>query len=124
MQALNVVIAQGDCVVAQSLAASLHAFFQNISVARSSEELRQLLARQRPDVAVVDLETVDMGEVCRLCSDFALPVVTMHRIPDEKMWTSALSAGASDCCDYRDLRNVVDAIGRSVQRKHSSARAA
>ncbi len=124
MQALNVIIAHGDCVVAESLAAALHSHFQNISVARSSEELRALLHRMHPDAAVVDLETVELDEVADLCHKYALPVVATHRIPDDKIWTEALAVGATDCCENSDVRNIVGAISRSVHSRYRYASAA
>lgn len=124
MQPMNVVIAHGDCLIAESLASSLHSFFQSVAVARSSDELRTLITRKRADVLVVDLETVDLEQVRDICHDFAVPVVTTHRIPDDNMWTSALSVGASDCCEDKDVRKIVKAIDRSVNRRQRLVRAA
>lgn len=115
MQPLNVVIAQGDFVAAEALASSLHGYFRNVAVARNAEELRKVILRQPADAAVVDLELVSFHELENLCLQFAeIPVVATHRIPDDSMWNSALSAGAIDCCDSNDVRNIIGAIERTA----------
>lgn len=125
MQPINVAIAQGDCVVAETLASSLHGFFRNVAVARTPEELRTLIKRQPADVAIVDLELMNVNDVESLCHEFAnVSVVATHRIPDDSMWSSALSAGAVDCCDQHDVRNIVRAISRSTPPRHRFAHAA
>src|SRR4051812_48507773 len=110
MQPLKVVIAQADCIVAEALASSLHSFFHAVLVARTPEELRRIIAKERTDVAIVDLEMLEIPQLADLCHEFAsVAVVTTHRVPDEKMWTAALSAGACDCCDFHDVRNIIGA---------------
>jgi hypothetical protein len=126
MQPLNVVIAHADCVVAESLASHMHGYFRSIAVAPTAEDVRKVIIRSRADAVVVDLELMDLGEVRQLCRDFSqLSVVTMHRIPDEKMWSSSLDAGAVDCCDHHDVKNIVGTIARhGHNRQFRTARAA
>ena len=125
MQPLRVVIAQADCIVAEALASSLHSFFSAVIVARTPEELRKLILKERADAAVVDLEMMELPQVADLCHEFAsMAVITTHRIPDEKMWTAALNAGACDCCDFHDVRNIIGAIARGTHKSHFVAHAA
>ena len=88
MQPLNVVIAHGDCVVAESLAAHMHGYFRNVAVAPTAEDVRKVIIRQQADAAVIDLDMMDLEQVHQLCTEFStLSVVTTHRIPDDKMWS-------------------------------------
>lgn len=114
MQPLSVVIAHGDCVVAESLASHLHGYFRSVAVAPTSDELRKVIQRQHADAVVVDLEMLNMDEVRELCGEFHdLSVVTTHRVPDDRMWSSSLEAGAVDCCDEHDVKNIIGTIARN-----------
>ena len=127
MQPLNIVIAHGDCVVAESLASLMHGYFRSVAVAATAEEVRKVIRRQQADAVVLDLGMMDLEEVRRLCRDFSdLSVVTTHRIPDDKMWSSSLAAGAVDCCDDHDVRNIIGTIAKHGQRnrQYRTARAA
>jgi DNA-binding NarL/FixJ family response regulator len=110
MQTLNVVIAQGDCVLAERLAIALHPHFRNVAIARDAEELRRNTARNRAELAVIDLELVTLEELTAFCKEFpSVVVVCTHRVPDEKMWMQILNAGAVDCCHTFDVRVIVEA---------------
>ena len=126
MQPLNVVIAHGDCLVAESLASYMHGYFRCIAVAPTSEDVRNVIVRTKADAVVIDLDMMDLREVRQLCLEFSeLSVVTTHRVPDEKMWSSSLDAGAVDCCDHRDLKNIIGTITRHGHNRHfRTARAA
>jgi len=110
MRNMTVVIAQGDSRTAQDMAAHLHEHFRNIAVARSVDELRNAIPRNRADVVVLDLELADIGELKMLHDAFHhTRFVCTHRVPDEEMWTQAVEAGAEDVCYSDDVRSIVHA---------------
>lgn len=113
MQPLNVVIAHGDCRIAESLASQMHGYFRSIAVAATAEDVRKVIVRAKADAVVIDLELMDLSDVRQLCLEFSqLSVVTTHRLPDEKMWSSSLDAGAVDCCDHHDVKNIIGTIAQ------------
>ena len=117
MQPLNVVIAHGDCVVAESLASLMHGYFRSIAVAPTAEDVRKVIRRQQADAVVIDLGMMSIEEVHDLCLEFSdVSFVTTHRIPDDQMWSLSLAAGAVDCCDDHDVRNIIGTIARLGQR--------
>jgi hypothetical protein len=84
-------------------------------VTNSNEELRDKVARNRPEAVVLNLEHWRLTDVERLHQDFPhLPIVCTHRIPDEEMWMAALSAGACDMCAAGDVGNVLTSVLRST----------
>lgn len=90
-----VVIAQSDPRTAQGLAKDLHAHFSKVAVAQSAVELQTLLRRHEAQVAVLDMEIVNLEEVRKLTEMFDdLAIICTHRSPDERMWMAALNAGA------------------------------
>jgi DNA-binding NtrC family response regulator len=122
MQPLNVVIASHDSQGASQLAASLHPHFRSVSVARSIDEVRRAIPKNRAQLAIVDLELASMADVERLTQEFDhTSVVCTHRIPDEEMWASALAAGAIDCCQNADVSGIVQAVNRNVRLARSNA---
>ena len=122
MQLLNVVIAQDDCTRAEQVAIALHPHFRNVSVARDAAELRRTTIRNRPTVAVIDLELISIQELAVYCRDFpTVAVVCTHRIPDDTMWTQSLAAGAIDCCHTLDVRMIVEAAHRNIKLTHAKA---
>lgn len=115
MKPLSAVVAQIDSRTAEALAATLHNHFRSVSVARSLEELRNAIPRQRADVIIVDLELVALAEIENLHREFnSTTIVCTHRVADEEIWTSALSVGASDVCSSDDLGGIVTSALRSV----------
>jgi len=113
MKPLNVVIAQ-DPRSAEVLAASLHEHFKSVNFAADSAELRHSIAKNRADVAIVDLELTNLLQVDELRREFPeLTVVCTHRLADEEMWSAALAAGAQDCCHPSDVRSIVHAANRT-----------
>jgi DNA-binding response OmpR family regulator len=122
MQPLNVVVASQDPRAASQLAASLHKHFRSVAVARSVEEVRSAIPKQRAQLAIVDLELASFEDVERLTRDFDhTSIVCTHRIPDEEMWAAALAAGAIDCCQIADVSGIVQAVDRNVRLARSSA---
>jgi DNA-binding NtrC family response regulator len=120
MEPMSVVLYQNDARTAQILANSLAQHFQSVHLARSHEELRPTIARNRAEVLVLDMEESYWGEVERLHREFpSLSIVCTHRLADEELWTEALNKGASDVCEPRQ-----DEVVRSVMREHAHRAAA
>jgi DNA-binding NtrC family response regulator len=110
MPSTTVVIVQSDPRIAQSLANDLHAHFAQVVVAPSAMELRTLLQRHQARVAVLDLEVVTVEEIRKLAELYDdLTIVCTHRAPDERMWMSALNAGAAEFCHPRDIHSILHA---------------
>jgi len=112
---LSVVVLQKDPAIAQSLAAGLRSLFQSVHVAGSDRELRDLIAQNLPEVAVLDVEGLQFADVEKLHRDFpSLSILCTHRVPDEEMWMAALEAGAVDVCPSYDVEAILASILRSV----------
>jgi DNA-binding NtrC family response regulator len=117
MPSPTVVIAQNDPNIAQELANDLHAHFARIVVASSASELRTLLLRHEARLAVLDLELINVDEVRQLAKIVSdLTIVCTHRSPDERMWMSALGAGAVEFCHPRDIRSILRASRSATTR--------
>lgn len=113
MLPLTAVVVQSDPDSASALAASLLRHFHTVRVVGSLEEVRAAIPRHRAEFAIVDLELIGVAEVQELRRDFAsLSIVCTHRLPDEKLWSEALAAGALDCCHASDVRSIVLAAMR------------
>ena len=111
----NVVVVESDPSVAQSLAGGLSSHFHSIHLTRSGDELRERVARNRPEAVILDMEYSRLTDVRNLRQDFpSLPIVCTHRIPDEDLWIAALEAGASDVCRADDVQNVLTSVLRSL----------
>ena len=111
----SVVVLESDPVIAQSLAGSLSSHFHSVHFTRSRDELRERVARNRPEVVILDMENSRLSDVSNLHRDFpSLPIVCTHRIPDEELWLAALEAGASDVCRTGDMQCVLNSALRSV----------
>ena len=112
---LNVVLLASDPKTAQNLAGGLGSHFHSVVLAHSRDELREKVAKNRPEAVVLDVEHSRLSDVRNLHQDFpALPIVCTHRIPDEELWMAALEAGASDVCPSDDVENVLTSVLRSV----------
>ena len=123
MKPLSVVVAQRNSKTSDSLSKSLNNHFRLITTADGLDELLHVIPNQSADAAIVDLELVGMKEIQQLHNRFpGITIVCTHRLPDEKMWTQALSAGASDCCYSSDVRAIVQAASsiRPVTRAHAA----
>jgi len=117
----NVVVLEQDPGVARSLAGGLRPHF-SVQVTRSSEELRDNLAHNRPQAIVLNIEYWRLTDVESLHRDFpSLPIVCTHRVPDEEMWMAALEAGASDVCPTDDVANVLTSVLRSTAQSRGAA---
>jgi DNA-binding NtrC family response regulator len=117
----SIVVLEADPKLAQSLAGGLRPHF-SVHLTRSREELRERLAKYRPEALVLNIECWRLADVESLHQDFpAVPIVCTHRVPDEEMWMAALQAGASDVCPVDDVENVLISVRRSVAMSHSAA---
>jgi DNA-binding NtrC family response regulator len=122
MHSLTVIVAQSDCIVAEHLAANLHAHFKNIVVARDVEEIRHHIQRELADIVIVDLDLAEMLELRNLVDEFKhVGVVCTHRIPDEEMWKRCMEIGALDCCSCCDIQGIVRAARRHPHEMSATA---
>ena len=113
MLPLTAVVVQSDPECAAALAASLLRHFHTVRIAGSLEEVRAAIPRHRAEFVIVDLELIALSDVQQLRRDFAsLSIVCTHRLPDQKLSTSAQAAGALDCCHASDVRSIVLAAMR------------
>jgi|SRR5579863_9964214 len=111
----SVVVLESDPRVAQSLAGKLSSHFNSVHLTLSGEEMRERVARSRPEAVVLDMEYSRLTDVRGLHDDFpSMPIVCTHRLPDEELWIAALEAGASDVCRSDDAQNVLNAVLRSM----------
>ncbi len=111
----SVVVLESDPRVAQRLAGKLSSHFHAVHLTHSGDELRERVAKNHPEVVVLDMEYSRLTDVRSLHNDFpALPIVCTHRIPDEQLWIDALDAGASDVCRADEVQNVLTSVLRSV----------
>jgi DNA-binding NarL/FixJ family response regulator len=122
MKPLTVVVAQSNSQTAEMLAKSLYTHFRVVHLTANMNELRQAIPRNRADVVIIDLELATLHEVHQLKQEFvATTIVCTHRLADEKMWTDALAAGASDCCYSSDVRAIVLAASHTKTVSHAHA---
>jgi DNA-binding NarL/FixJ family response regulator len=122
MKPLSVVVAQSNTKTAEMLAQSLYNHFRVVHLAADVDELRLAIPRHRADVAIIDLELAALSDVQKLKREFAgTTIVCTHRLADEKMWTAALAAGASDCCYSSDVRAIVLAASHTKPVAHAHA---
>ncbi len=113
MLPMTVIVAQGNAHCAESMAAFLHGHFDSVMVASSLEELRREIPRYRADIAIVDLELIDVNDVEELHSEFpSTNIICTHRLADEELWTASLAAGAQDCCMPDDVLGILGAMRR------------
>jgi DNA-binding response OmpR family regulator len=113
---LSVVVLESDPKLAESLTGGLSNYFHSVQLTPSGGELRERIAKHRPQAVIVDVESSGLAEVQNLHQDFpSLPIVCTHRVPDEELWVAALEAGASDVCAADDVQHVLTSVLRSVQ---------
>jgi len=124
METLRVVLYHNDPRTAQTLAICLSQHFDSVHLARSYEEVRLTVTRDRADVLVLDLESSGAGAVERIHHEFpSLCIVGTHRLADDELWTEAVNRGASDICEPRQ-QDVVRSVLRSVSKAHTQHAAA
>src|SRR5580704_12592667 len=115
MQPLTVVLLGGDAGVAQSLVSALSKTFSSVQKVQSLGELRNRIAKNRAEVAILDIEAAPLSEIQHLSHDFpGAWIICTHRVADEEMWAAALQAGAADVCPANDVAGIVRAaLGKS-----------
>lgn len=113
MQNFTVLLAENDSVVADSLATSLDGHFHSVKVVRSLAELKLAIPRLHANAVVVDLETISLADVSNLRREFHVQIICTHRVPDERLWTAAMEAGALDVCEKTDAASMVRALRHS-----------
>jgi DNA-binding NtrC family response regulator len=117
----TIVIAQRDPTIAEQLANDLQVHVARVAVTESATEVQTILQRREARVAVLDLEIIDLEEVCRLASIHDdLTIVCTHRAPDERMWMAALRAGAAEFCHPQDVRSILRALRTASKRQTAS----
>ncbi len=113
--AQSVILFAKDPGVAHSLVGGLRSHFQAVLVENSHHDLRDTVAKNRPQAVVLDIEGSRLSEVEALRSHFpSLPIVCTHRVPDEDLWMAALQAGASDVCPADDVKDVLTSVLRNM----------
>jgi DNA-binding NtrC family response regulator len=122
MQQLTVVLLGGDAGVAQSLVSALSKTFSSVQKVQSLVELRSRIAKNRAEVAILDIESAPLSEIQHLSQDFpGAYLVCTHRVADEEMWAAALQAGAADVCPSDDIAGIVHAALGNTGRQRSAA---
>src|ERR1700724_4128342 len=117
MEPRSVVLYQNDPRTAQTLAVSLSQHFDSVYLAGKYEDVRPAVARHRAGALVLDLETSGPGEVERLHREFpSLCIVGTHRLADDKLWAEAMSLGACDICEPRNIDVVHSLLKRLAPR--------
>lgn len=120
--AQSVVLLAEDSSASQSLVGGLRSHFHAVHVTHSGAELREKVAKSRPEAVVLDIELSRMTDVAKLHRDFPqLPIVCTHRIPDEELWMAALEAGASDVCPAGDVNDVLTSVLRNMALARTAA---
>jgi DNA-binding NarL/FixJ family response regulator len=111
----SAVVLESNPKLAQSLAGGLSSHFNSVHVTRNRDELRERVAKHRPEVVILDMEYSRLSDVSNLHHDFpSVPIVCTHRLPDEELWIAAIEAGASDVCPSDDVHNVLCSALRSM----------
>ncbi|MFY9908938.1 MAG: response regulator [Candidatus Sulfotelmatobacter sp.] len=114
----NVLVVESD----SRLTGSLSSHFHSVHLTRTGEELRQRVAKNRPQAVILNIEQFPLSDIRNLRHEFpSLPIVCAHRIPDEELWVAALEAGASDVCSTDDVQNVLAAVLRNSASKAAVA---
>jgi len=113
MKPVTVVVAVPDPITSEALSSSLRSHFRVVLPVAGLEQVRPSVSKHRADVIVVDLETTPVDEISSLLREFSeLSVVCIHRLADDRLWSSVLAAGALDCCHPSDIRGIVLAVNR------------
>ena len=118
----SVVVVETNPQFAQSLAGGLASYFHSVQLTSSGEELRERIAKNKPQAVILDLESSGLNDVHNLRQDFpSLPIVCTHRLPDEELWIAALEAGATDMCPADDVQHVLRSVLRNVALSSAAA---
>jgi DNA-binding NtrC family response regulator len=111
----NVVVLESDPSLAKFLAGKLSSQFNAVHFTQSTQELHDRVAKNRPEVVVVDMEYSRLSDIQNLHSEFPLlPIVCTHRVPDERLWVEAMEAGATDVCRADEVESTLTSVLRSL----------
>lgn len=125
MQSIHVVVAHTDRTAAEQLADNLSTYFRRVCIAEGAEDLRGAIARNRAQLAVIDMELITTDDLHELCQEFeATAIVCVHRCPDEEKWIRAINAGAQECCHISDIHSILNALRAQSPKKFAAAAAA
>ena len=117
-----IILLQGDSDTSEPLAASLSILFDEVYKVRSFAELRNHSALRCATAVILDLERTSLSEIEALSRDIpGTRIICMHRLADERLWSEALNAGATDCCSSYDIRSVANAARGLPSMAHSVA---
>ena len=105
-----IVILQNDFARAEHLVSKVRSVSEAVFIAQSLPELQTLASQFPIHVGVLDLGLITFQEIVRLRLQLGIEVVCTHHTPDDVMWTSALDAGALDCCFDDDGPAICRAI--------------
>ena len=105
----------------KQLASVLSRDFPNLRAADCVEDAQMAILQQRPDMVLADLEVMGPQELFHITHQYALPVLCLHRVPDDELWTTAMDFGAFDLCCATDCKSIVMAIRRCLQARQSAA---
>lgn len=122
MRPINVVVAHRDPALTENFLQSIQRPFHVVETASCLTEIRNVIARLRAPLAIVDLELISFAELGELCREFpATAFVCTHRLADEAMWSQSLSVGAVDCCLASDLSKILRASDHYIASRESQA---
>ena len=122
MPLINIVLAQHDPTLTESLVRSIQNQFLNLATANAAPGVREAVARTRAKMAIVDLEVVSVAELGELCREFpATAFVSTHRLADDVMWAQSLAAGALDCRLTSDVPQILESAERYIAVKQAQA---
>jgi len=114
MQFSTVLVLQSDAGISRALVSSLCESFFSVRAVSTLDELFSAIVKHRAEIVILDMEVAALPDVQRLSKNFpTVSIVCTHRLADEEMWTSALSAGATDVCPPSDVKVLLSAL-RSV----------
>ena len=110
MPPISVVLAHEDAALVQSLTGWSNNQFLNLASVNTAVGVREVVARLRAQLVIVDLEVVSFQELGELCREFpSTAFVCTHRLADDVMWSQSLAAGAVDCCLAGDIPRILEA---------------
>jgi len=121
MLAACILVAENDPVIAKELMWQLDGVCRSVRLAHSVEELKLSIPFLHVDAVVADLETVALEEISAIARALHVPVICTHRIPDEKMWSEVLDAGALDMYPSSDVKGIVNSLLRNIEAAHAKA---
>ena len=114
----NILVVENNPQVARSLSSHFH----SVHLMRTGEELRERIAKNRPEAVILDMEQSRLSDIRNLRHEFpSLPILCTHRIPDEELWVAALDAGANDVCSTEDVQSVLASVLRNTSSKAVAA---